>query len=170
MKEKHVVLRSLRAATRDVFLGTRSTPNVAEEALAAGLSVAVEDIERHEIATLNRQDDVLAIAPAMPMKLIRPLTVAETVQPTAQGVAWGVQAVGADTSPFAGDGIVVAVLDTGIDASHAALCGRGNRAKGFYRRGRRRPEWPWHALHGHLSWAETSADTVLVWHEASRRC
>jgi subtilisin family serine protease len=123
MKEKHVVLRSLRSATRDVFLGTRSTPNVAEEAVAAGLSVEVEDIERHEIATLNRHADVLAIAPAMPMKLIRPLTVAETVQPTAQAMAWGVQAVGADTSPFAGEGIVVAVLDTGIDASHPAFAG-----------------------------------------------
>jgi subtilisin family serine protease len=31
--------------------------------------------------------------------------------------------VGADTSPFSGDGIVVAVLDTGIDASHPAFEG-----------------------------------------------
>jgi len=31
--------------------------------------------------------------------------------------------MGADSSPFTGDGIVVAVLDTGIDASHPALSG-----------------------------------------------
>jgi subtilisin family serine protease len=34
-----------------------------------------------------------------------------------------VQAVGADTSPFTGNGIVVAVLDTGIDPNHPAFAG-----------------------------------------------
>jgi len=34
-----------------------------------------------------------------------------------------VRAVGADTSPFTGSGIVVAVLDSGIDASHPAFAG-----------------------------------------------
>jgi subtilisin family serine protease len=37
--------------------------------------------------------------------------------------AWGIQAVGADRSPFSGDGVRVAVLDTGIDASHPAFDG-----------------------------------------------
>ena len=38
-------------------------------------------------------------------------------------MTWGVKAIGADTSPFTGRGIVVAVLDTGIDATHPAFNG-----------------------------------------------
>jgi subtilisin family serine protease len=38
-------------------------------------------------------------------------------------MAWGIGAVGADRSPRTGDGVVVAVLDTGIDASHPAFDG-----------------------------------------------
>lgn len=123
MKEKHVVLRSAPAATRDIFLGGRVGPMVTEEALASSLSVEIENIDRQEIATLNRNADVLAIAPAMPMKLVKAISVADLIQPTAQEVAWGVKAVGADTSPFSGEGIVIAVLDTGIDASHPAFAG-----------------------------------------------
>jgi hypothetical protein len=47
-----------------------------------------------------------------------------TAQPAADDIAWGVNAAGgADTSPFSGDRITVAVLVTGIDASHAAVAG-----------------------------------------------
>jgi subtilisin family serine protease len=59
----------------------------------------------------------------MPMKLIAPVEVQDTAEPAAQGSVWGVTAVGADTSPFSGNGVVVAVLDTGIDASHPAFAG-----------------------------------------------
>ena len=38
-------------------------------------------------------------------------------------VDWGIAAVSADTSPFTGEGVVVAVLDTGIDPTHAAFAG-----------------------------------------------
>ena len=41
----------------------------------------------------------------------------------ASRLAWGLEAVGATTSAFDGDGIVVAVLDTGIDPSHEAFRG-----------------------------------------------
>ena len=57
------------------------------------------------------------------MKLIAPFEVETTASPAAQETAWGVTAVGADTSPFSGDGIVVAILDTGIDAAHPAFAG-----------------------------------------------
>lgn len=126
MKEKHIILRNMlgnvRAATRDPFLGAFSLPSAAE-AVAAGVLVEAEDIDRRDITTLTRNEDVLAVAPSIPMKLIAPVEVQAAAQPAAGGIAWGVKAVGADTSPFTGDGIVVAVLDTGIDASHPAFSG-----------------------------------------------
>jgi subtilisin family serine protease len=57
------------------------------------------------------------------MKLISPVTMAEAAAPVVNNVAWGIHAVGADTSPFDGAGVVVAVLDTGIDATHPAFAG-----------------------------------------------
>jgi subtilisin family serine protease len=45
------------------------------------------------------------------------------VQPAAAGTSWGVEAVGATESPFSGQGIKVAVLDTGVDADHPAFQG-----------------------------------------------
>lgn len=122
MRETHVILRTTPAATRDPFLGPLAAPTL-EGSIAAGVSVEVDDIDTHTIPALARNAEVLAIAPVIPMKLIAPVEIQETVQPAADTVAWGVKAVGADTSPFSGDGIVVAVLDTGIDASHPAFAG-----------------------------------------------
>ena len=59
----------------------------------------------------------------MPTKLIRPFE-ADTA-PMAGSTAWGVSAVKADELPFTGAGVAVAVLDTGIDAGHAAFAGVG---------------------------------------------
>src|SRR5215203_3099069 len=120
MRRAHVILRTTTPAdTRDPFLGALAAPAV-EESVAAGVSVEVDDIDTHTIPTLARNAEVLAIAPSIPMKLIAPVEVQDTAQP-ADTATWGVKAVGADTSPFSGDGAVVAVLDTGIDAAHPAF-------------------------------------------------
>jgi len=71
---------------------------------------------------VSKQNDVVCVAPAMPIRLIAPVST-PGAQPAAGAVDWGVQAVRAPQSPFTGDGIVVAVLDTGIDAAHAAFAG-----------------------------------------------
>ena len=122
MREKHVILRSNAAATRDPFVGALSAP-ATEESIAAGVSVEVDEIDTREIPALARNSEVLAIARAIPMKLIAPVEEQDAAEPTADTVTWGVKAVGADTSPFSGDGIVAAVLDTGIDDSHPAFAG-----------------------------------------------
>src|SRR5215831_10154755 len=110
MKEKHVILR---------MTGTRSR---VESAIpfgfaATGLAVDVDILEKSEIPQVAQNREVVAVAPVIPMKLIEPFAVPAATPP--KGVSWGVQAVGAETSPFSGDGIVVAVLDTGIDNTHA---------------------------------------------------
>ena len=122
MKQKHIILRTTQTATRDPFLGALSLPRSAE-AVAAGLSIEVENIDRRQVAALTRRSDILAMAPAIPMKLIEPVTKKNVATPSAQTTAWGVKAVGADTSPFTGEGVIVAVLDTGIDAAHPAFAG-----------------------------------------------
>ena len=71
---------------------------------------------------MTRQRDVVAVAPVVPMKLIEPIATPAALY-CCGGISSGVAAVGADTSPFSGDGIIVAVLDTGIDATHPAFAG-----------------------------------------------
>jgi subtilisin family serine protease len=120
MKSNIIVLRSGTAATRDVL----RSPSLAtaEAARTATVSAEVKALDRKQIPALTLDASVLAVAPAMPMKLIEPRD-ARPVQAAAQDVTWGIKAVRADSSPLTGEGIVVAVLDTGIDASHPAFAG-----------------------------------------------
>ena len=114
MKEKHIVLR--KVGRRDDTLGEEATS-------PGGLRVEVTELSASAVPSVTRHADVLAVAPSIPMKLIAPRDVSNIVAAAADQIAWGVHAVGADTSAFDGDGIVVAVLDTGIDASHPAFAG-----------------------------------------------
>src|SRR5215467_13733950 len=111
MKETHVILRTLRADTRDAFLG-EEYESVFPEPLSASLSVEIEDVERQSIPTITRNREVVAIAPVVPMRLIDPLDSHMAAQPVHDGIAWGVRAVGAEVCPFSGAGVVVAILDT----------------------------------------------------------
>ncbi len=129
MKEKHIILRNGSSTTRDIFLGpmgsggTRGGAASISTFESISLSVDVENIDRRHISSVTRNADVLAVAPAMPVKLIMPFKADTGPQALKQGIAWGVKAVGADTSPYTGEDITVAVLDTGIDSSHPAFSG-----------------------------------------------
>jgi subtilisin family serine protease len=83
----------------------------------------VQDLPHSEVRGLNRDENVLGTAEPMPLKLIEPVSSPndDTADPVGAEVTWGVRAVGAVTSPFTGKGVTVAVLDTGIDTSHAAF-------------------------------------------------
>lgn len=121
MADKHVILRGTRARTRDIFRGPRG-----EAAEAASdpvtVSVEVDEVNTRQLRSLTREEDVVAVAPVVPIKLIAPLDIPGTAAPAA-GNTWGITAVGADTSPFTGSGIVASVLDTGIDKNHPAFAG-----------------------------------------------
>ena len=88
---------------------------------AEALELMNADMSRADHADARRDPRTLAIAEPMPLKLIAPL--ASDANPMQAGPTWGVEAVGATTSPFSGAGVTVAVLDTGIDADHPAFAG-----------------------------------------------
>ena len=122
MKDKLIILRGMLTSTDNSFLGPLSLPTATGSGVS-GLTVEVEEVERTTIPSLIRRSDILAVAPVMPMKLIEPFDFNGQNLPANQNFSWGVQAVGADTSPYSGKGIIVAVLDTGIDAGHPAFEG-----------------------------------------------
>jgi subtilisin family serine protease len=127
MPEQHIILRSGSTSTRDVFLGpfTPGGGAASFEPLEAtnNIAVSVQEIDRSELSSVASNNDVVAIAPAIPMHLIEPFDVDAQAEAANQGIAWGIKAVKADASPFTGKGIVVAILDTGIDSSHPAFSG-----------------------------------------------
>lgn len=122
MQQDHIILRTIQPTNNNMFLGGAATANISSN-ISTGLTVEVVTVNRANLPALTRNSDVVAVAPDIPIKLIEPLEIQDILQPGALPITWGVQAVGADTSPFSGDGIVVAVLDTGIDATHPAFAG-----------------------------------------------
>src|SRR6476620_12238737 len=79
--------------------------------------VEVHDLSTPEAASIARDPEVAAVAIPMPTVLVKP-TDCDAATGAAANSAWGIPAVKADTSGFTGDGVVVAVLDTGIDNTH----------------------------------------------------
>jgi len=133
MKEKYVILRNISPSAGVLALGKPAGGGVAAAIpLPPLIAVEVEAIDRKDHSAMLRRADVEAAAPAIPMKLIAPKIDREDVAiPAALEIEWGVKAVKADTSPFTGDGVVVAVLDTGIDAAHPAFAGMDIEEKDF---------------------------------------
>ncbi len=87
----------------------------------------VENIKAQpaEIADLHNDSRTVSVTPAMPMTLIAPVSSEEPIGTREESgrVAWGIEAVEADRSRFTGEGVSVAVLDTGIQSTHAAFKG-----------------------------------------------
>jgi subtilisin family serine protease len=112
---KHVILRA------PVLTGLEAARP--RESAGPEIAVDVDEIDTRRVASVAHSRGVLAVAPVMPVKLVAPIPMAADAEPSANGAAWGIAAVGADSSPFTGESIVVAVLDTGIDPAHAAFSG-----------------------------------------------
>jgi len=127
MSKRYVVLRSVETPrTRSATPGA-----VATDAPSSPIAVELEEMAPARAAEVARHRDVRAVAPVVPMKLVEPVPLDVTADPLQNGSTWGVKAVKADTSPFTGAGVVVSVLDTGIDPNHAAFAGMTLERKNF---------------------------------------
>ena len=115
---KHVVLRDRQLITSP-FRSARGFGLEARAFARPEPMIEVEDVDSRGRAELLRDPEVLAVAPEMPIRLIEPFA----VEGDFSDDVWGIAAVGADRSQFAGADTVVAVLDTGIDSSHPAFDG-----------------------------------------------
>ena len=131
-KSTYIVLQSRGAEVPTA--GTFSALNLRSRGLATEpehLTLVEAEVDKREIELLRKDSRTRAMAPAMPMKLIEPTAIDLGAAPAAQGPTWGVSAVGADSSPYDGNGVVVAVLDTGIKPDHPAFAGVNLQRQNF---------------------------------------
>ena len=123
MKMKHVILRSMDLQRRKNkplgFGGVSAKP----ASLYGKMNFEFEDLSVQNVTKVASKKGIEAIAPIIPMKLISPVQNKSGMGIVGTDDAWGIKTVGADTSAFSGDGVVVAVLDTGIDSTHPAFSG-----------------------------------------------
>ena len=122
MSMKHVILRSVESQQGPRMRGRGATRS-GTITPSSQIAVEFDNLTVRRAVEVAHKKGVEAVAPVIPMKLIAPVAVKPAADPAAKGSTWGVKAVGADTSPFSGDGVIVAVLDTGIDATHPAFAG-----------------------------------------------
>ena len=123
-------LESLQDNWQDstVLGGVLGTPDSSQ---AGHDAIAVETTKLSEVqAREAARDPANTVAPVMPVNLIAPLNAAEygissdgdpvTVARTAKR-SWGIDATAANASNLTGEGVVVAILDTGVDERHPAF-------------------------------------------------
>jgi Subtilase family len=114
---KHVILKRVETGP------ARGRDGLESVQPRLSFAVEVDALTTRRVEEVSHHRDIAAVAPVIPMKLIAPVGLPRAAQPTSTSTAWGVHAVGADRSSLSGDGVRVAVLDTGIDASHPAFDG-----------------------------------------------
>jgi subtilisin family serine protease len=115
-QDKYIVLRTPGNLGARVLAGAAARE---EELRDVEVKLETVALTEKEARDQRRDPAALMVAPRMPVKLVKPKQ--RKKAPAAATIAWGVRAVGADVSPFDGDGVTVAVLDTGIKRSHEAF-------------------------------------------------
>lgn len=124
-REPHVVLRTVAVpGTRDSYSGPLQYAGASAFGLPPRTLVESLDLTQDEVEDQARDPATVAICPVMPTALVEPVaSQSHTCEEHDKGVTWGIRAVGAADADFAGSGVHVAVLDTGIDPSHPAFAG-----------------------------------------------
>ena len=126
-KRAHIILRSIPSllSNDDPYIGPSGVRDWRTEGTSGGepkkeVKVEVDELDARKVRQLSQQRDIMGIAPVVPMRLIEPFN-RQASGIGGNGDAWGIPAVRADTCPWNGEGVTVAVLDTGIDITHPAF-------------------------------------------------
>ena len=118
---KAIILQSKEFASHGPFSAPAST---SADSGSPELELTVKEVS--DVRLLRGTDPSRVVAPAMPVSLVKPVNSidAHTAPDQArESETWGIRAVGAVNNQYSGDGITVAVLDTGIERNHAAFVG-----------------------------------------------
>ncbi|MEM8824676.1 MAG: S8 family serine peptidase [Pseudomonadota bacterium] len=94
-----------------------------ESAAPPDPQVESADLSPSDVRDVQRDPTVAALARSMPIKLIEPEGEAADAASGGAQATWGVEAVGALNANETGADTLMCILDTGIDASHAAFAG-----------------------------------------------
>ena len=127
LKDNSNLIEELKSET---FYGTHSFTPDFQKVGEGILPVFQTKISKKELNRLASLDNVLAIIPNLKIKEIKP-TATYWEDPDqaelADGVTWGIKELRIDElweKGINGDGVKVAVLDTGVDGEHEALKGK----------------------------------------------
>ncbi len=136
MPQEYVILRhELRLGTAEPFKFPRfdlnatvldSTPhpsrlgNVFSTLAESAFSLETGSLNHSQLQDVSKDPLTAIIAPNMPISLVKPF---DATSGSKKVDSTAIAATGADTSNFSGEGVVVAILDTGIDTKHPAFKG-----------------------------------------------
>ncbi len=124
-------------ADTDLFkLGTSSMELQTQMERAQEFSFEFVDIDSQQRDEIDANPGYMA-ADNMPLQLVKPVAEDNTnldnglvdVVPFNNKMPWGLDAVGALTTGYNGNGVKIAVLDTGLDENHPAFTGKSNIVK-----------------------------------------
>jgi subtilisin family serine protease len=119
-------VRKARTPAADDAVGPSVAPSGFEGGeLAAAAPIRTESMTMAEAAEERRSAKTAATLVEMPLRLIEPMRrkSEKAGRPPEEGISWGVRDTNAHRSTRTGQGVIVAVLDTGIDAGHVAFGG-----------------------------------------------
>lgn len=92
------------------------------------ITIDVDELTPAQIDEVAKEENVVTTLPSMPFSLIEP----ENFSAGEKGSNWGITSIGADgLDESAGEGMTVAVLDTGIEKNHEAFQGMNVVPKNF---------------------------------------
>lgn len=98
---------------------------ISQHSLLAKATVRVEDMDDQDISEARADPSKVVADAAMPVICMSPVQDESGLAgaPATDGLAWGVRAVEADACTETGAGVVVAILDSGIDIGHPTFSG-----------------------------------------------
>ncbi len=129
------------ASSRDFDDQRVDTSETADATVFAELGMAVVTVDPEQLVALQAaaetRDAIVATAPEIIHHVLTTPAGGGTREPAetrwrdSDRRTWGLQAVNAAASSYSGRGVMVAVLDTGLDATHPDFAGRDITARSF---------------------------------------